>query len=117
LRGEFASTLRLYVSCAISVLHACQAGVSEKKNQSPLTHRNESTRIHDGEQRGRRGEAMARHAEWIADGLGGRGLVPVRSSSRVRQKLEPRVSYFPHEAGCRICQADFLKGQRERASR
>jgi hypothetical protein len=47
-------------------------------------------------------------------------LLPVRISNRVRQKLKPRVSYFLHEVGRGICQADFLdggaclEGQRER---
>jgi hypothetical protein len=31
LRGQFEAMLRLYVTRAISALHACQAGVSEKK--------------------------------------------------------------------------------------
>ena len=49
-------------------------------------------------------------AGWIADGQGGRGLVPLRSSSRARQKLNGRVSYFLHEVGRGICEADFRDG-------
>ena len=59
---------------------------------------------------------MAQLAVWVADGQD-RGLLPARSSRRVRQKLNGRVSYFLREAGRGICQDGLLKGQRERAGR
>src|SRR5262245_19697686 len=47
----------------------------------------------------------------------GRGLVPVCLSSRARQKINGRVSYFLHEAGCGICQADLRDGVECKTSR
>jgi hypothetical protein len=90
--------LRLYVSCATFVLHACQAGVCEKKNNR-VSHNAQSQRAFTTESDA--GMRWRDTRDGFVDGQGGRGLRAVFSSGRARQKFNGRVLYLAHEAGCK----------------
>jgi hypothetical protein len=99
--------LRLYVSCATSVLHACQAGVSEKKINR-LSRNAQSQRALTME-----GDAAKRWrnlAGWIADGPRGEGFGPGSLVGPGSVEVKRTRLVFSTRGRSWNCQADFRDG-------